>query len=84
VRARQATARRFPTVDEHLDGIRQALGVTWAQFGNLTIAQVQEADRRASWCATHRGLRDPSCDWCRHLERNDAWKENLLKAEAGQ
>jgi hypothetical protein len=64
-----SAARKRLTVDERLDDLRQDLGVSWAVFGRLTILQVQEADRRVAWCATHKGIREPSCDWCRHLER---------------
>ncbi len=71
MRQRQATARHMPSVDERLDGIREALGVSWAVFGSMTVAQMQEADRRVAWCAEHKGLRDKECSWCRHLERND-------------
>lgn len=60
------------TVEQHLEKIRHALGVTHAKFATLTMREVQQAQARTTWCAQHGGLRDAGCDWCSYLDKVEA------------
>jgi hypothetical protein len=73
-RAVSAVARRFLTVEEHLDKIRRSLGVSGDVFANLSVREIIDANRRDLHCATHWGLRDAGCGWCKQLLRLEAGK----------
>lgn len=57
------------TVEQQLEKLRIALGVTLAEFRDLTIGEILESERRDAWCAIHAGFRRKGCDWCSYLNR---------------
>ncbi len=57
------------TVLEHMEKIRHALGATHAQFADLTMREVRDAQARTSWCAQHGGIRSEGCSWCSYLDK---------------
>lgn len=57
------------TVEQHLEKIRLSLGISRADFADLTVRQLQEAQARTTWCAVHGSVRNVKCGWCGYLSR---------------
>lgn len=55
-------------VERRMGKLFQDVGIkSYAEFFNMTVAQVEAALARGAWCARHGGHRMKSCGICRRL-----------------